>query len=99
MTGLSRWPVSDGDPTCHFQPSRLLTVTALLKRPAYLSQSRFFLGVLGIGVASAFFVWLLAGWFKWMPSLVDFFGVEGLRTPAAITVGALLLAAISLWEW
>lgn len=74
-------------------------MTVLFKRPAYISQFRFFMGVLGISVASAFFVWLLAGWFEWMPGLVDFFGVEGLRTPAAITVGALLIAAIAFWEY
>ena len=74
-------------------------MTALLKRPVYLGQFRFYLGVLGILVAVAFFVWLLAGWFDWVPSLVDVFGVEGLRTPAAITVGALLMAAIAFWEY
>jgi hypothetical protein len=74
-------------------------VTAILKRPAYLSQFRFYLGVLGILVAVAFFVWLLAGWLDWVPSLVAVFGVEGLRTPAAITVGALLMAAIAFWEY
>jgi hypothetical protein len=74
-------------------------VTALFKRPAYLSQLRFSLGLVGILVAAVFFVWLLAGWFDWMPSLVAVFGVEGLRTPAAITVGALLMAAIAFWEY
>ena len=74
-------------------------MTALLKRPAYLSQFRFSLGVLGILVAVAFFIWLLAGWFDWVPGLVAVFGVEGLRTPAAITVGALLMSAIAFWEY
>lgn len=74
-------------------------MTEFFKRPAYLSQFRFFLGVLSTVVASAFFVWLLAGWFEWVPGLVDVFGVEGLRTPATITVGALLVAAIAFWEF
>ena len=69
------------------------------KRPAYLSQFRFFLGVLGALLASVFFVWLLAGWLGWVPGLVAVFGVEGLRTPAAITVGALLIAAVAFWEF
>jgi len=73
-------------------------VTAIFKRPADLSRLRFSLGVLGIVVAAAFFVWLLAGWLGWMPSMVDVFGVAGMRTPAAITVAALLLAAIAFWE-
>lgn len=73
-------------------------MTAIFKRPADLSRLRFSLGVLGIVVAAAFFVWLLAGWLGWMPSMVDVFGVAGMRTPAAITVAALLLAAIAFWE-
>ena len=73
-------------------------MTALFERPAYLSRLRFSLGVVGIVVAAAFFTWLLAGWFEWVPSMVDVFGVAGMRTPAAITVAALLLAAISFWE-
>jgi len=73
-------------------------VTALFKRPAYLSRLRFSLGVLGIMVAVAFFVWFLTGWLEWVPSLVEVFGVEGLRTPAVITVGALLIVAIAFWE-
>ena len=71
-------------------------MTALFQRPAYLSRLRFSLGVLGIVVAAAFFVWLLAGWLGWVPDMVDVFGVAGMRTPAAITVAALLLVAISL---
>jgi hypothetical protein len=74
-------------------------MTALFERPAYLGRLRFSLGVLGIVVASAFFVWMLAGWFGWVPSMVAVFGVEGLRTPASITVGALLIAAIAFWEY
>lgn len=71
---------------------------ALFDRPADLSRLRFSLGVLGIVVAAVFFVWLLAGWLGWVTSMVDVFGVAGVRTPAAITVGALLLAAIAFWE-
>jgi len=74
-------------------------VTALFERSAYLSRLRFSLGVLGIVVAVAFFFWLLAGWLEWVPSMVDVFGMAGMRTPAAITVAALLLAAIAFWEY
>ena len=73
-------------------------MTALFERPAYLSRLRFSLGVLGMVVAAAFFVWLLAGWLEWVPGMVDVFGVAGMRTPAAITVAALLLAALSFHE-
>jgi len=57
------------------------------------------MGVLGIVVAAAFFVWLLAGWFECVPSLVAVYGVEGLRTPATIAVGTLLMAAVAFREF
>lgn len=71
---------------------------ALFQQPANLNRLRLTLGLLGVVVAAAFLVWLLAGWLGWVPGMVDVFGVEGLRTPAAITVAALLLAALSFWE-
>ena len=71
---------------------------ALFQRPANLNRLRLSLGLLGVTVAAAFLVWLIAGWFGWVPGMVDVFGVEGMRTPAAITVAALLLAAFSFWE-
>ena len=73
-------------------------MTALFERPRQLNRVRLSLGLLGVVVASVFFIWLLAGWLGWMPSMVDMFGVEGMRTPAAISVAALLLAAASFWE-
>ena len=73
-------------------------MSTLFERPAHLNRTRLFLGVLGTVVATAFLVWLLAGWLGWVPDMVEVFGVAGLRTPAAITVAALLLAAGSFWE-
>ena len=73
-------------------------MTALFERPRQLNRVRLSLGLLGVVVASVFFIWLLAGWLGWMPSMVDMFGIEGMRTPAAISVAALLLAAVSFWE-
>ena len=51
---------------------------ALFKTPANLSRLRFFTGVLGILVAVSFFIWLLAGWLGWVPSMVAVFGVARL---------------------
>jgi len=56
------------------------------------------IGVLGVSVAAAFFIWLLIGWFGWVPTMVDVFGVAGIRTPASITVAGLLLAAIAFYD-
>jgi hypothetical protein len=82
-----------------FNKSRHVSVTALFELPGGLGRLRLSLGVVGIVVASAFLAWMLAGWLGWMPSMVAVFGVEGLRTPASITVGALLIAAIAFWEY
>jgi hypothetical protein len=56
------------------------------------------IGTLGIMTALPFFVWFTLGWVEIVPSMVDTFGVEGLRTPAAVTVGGLLLAAIGFYD-
>ena len=56
------------------------------------------IGMTGIALASIFPVWLLLGWIGWLPSMVDLFGVEGMRTPASFTVGGLMIAAIAFWD-
>jgi hypothetical protein len=56
------------------------------------------LGYLGVVIALPFFVWLPLGFLKSVPSLVDVFGVPGLRIPAAFTVAGLLIAAIGFWD-
>lgn len=63
-----------------------------------MGRLRASIGVVGATVAAAFFAWLLIGWFGWVPTMVEVFGVAGMRTPASITVAGLLLAAISFWE-
>jgi hypothetical protein len=63
-----------------------------------IGPTRTFLGVAGALTAAFFFIWLLIGWFGWAPSLVEVFGVAGIRTPASITVAGLLLAAIAFWD-
>jgi hypothetical protein len=80
-------------PRSHGHRAGIIQVS--LVNASCLSPWRLSLGVLGIVVATAFFMWLLVGWVGWMPTMVDVFGVEGLRTPAAITVAALLTAAIA----
>lgn len=56
------------------------------------------LGLLGILASFPFFAWLPLGWLEVVPSMVDTFGIEGLRTPAAITVAGLLMAAIGFYD-
>ncbi|MDX1626123.1 MAG: hypothetical protein R3323_06385 [Wenzhouxiangellaceae bacterium] len=52
----------------------------------------------GLAVAAPFFAWALLGLLPPVPSIVDVFGVDGVRTPAAITIFGLLLAAIGFHE-
>jgi hypothetical protein len=57
------------------------------------------LGWAGVLMAIPFFVWVPVAWVGLVPSMVDVFGVVGLRTPASITIGGLLLAAIGFHKF
>ena len=52
------------------------------------------LGWLGVVLALPFFIWAPLALIAPLPSMIDVFGVVGLRIPASITVAGLLLAAI-----
>ncbi len=56
------------------------------------------LGLMGAAAALPFFAWLPLGLLDSVPSMVEVFGVPGLRIPASIAVGGLLLAAIGFYE-
>lgn len=59
---------------------------------------RLFVGYLGVMVALPVFIWLLIGLVPAVPSMVDVFGIPGLRWPASVAVAGLLMAAIGFWE-
>ncbi len=56
------------------------------------------LGIVGAAAALPFFAWAPLGLLESVPSMVDVFGVPGLRIPASIVVGGLLLAAVGFHE-
>lgn len=56
------------------------------------------LGYIGVLMALPFFLWLPLGFLDAVPSMIDIFGIPGLRIPAAITVAGLLIAAIGFWD-
>jgi hypothetical protein len=56
-------------------------------------------GWTGVLMAVPFFVWVPVAWVGLVPSMVDVFGMVGLRTPASITIGGLLLAAIGFHDF
>jgi hypothetical protein len=51
-------------------------------------------GLLGLAISVPFFLWVPLGFIGLTPSLIDVFGLVGLRFPAAVTIAGLLLAAI-----
>jgi len=72
---------------------KAIDMTSVWKRRLFRT-----LGALGVLAAFTFLAWFALGWIDAVPSLTDTFGVAGLRTPAAITVGGLLLAAIGFYD-
>jgi len=51
-------------------------------------------GWVGVVVATPFFVWVPLGFTSFIPSMIDVFGIVGVRIPAAVTIAGLLLAAV-----
>jgi hypothetical protein len=55
-------------------------------------------GWLGVIIAAPFFLWVPLGFTGLIPSMIDVFGMVGLRIPAAVTIAGLLLAAIGFHQ-
>lgn len=54
----------------------------------------FLAGWVGVIIATPFFLWVPLGFTGLAPSMIDVFGVVGLRIPAGVTIAGLLLAAV-----
>lgn len=52
------------------------------------------LRVLGIAMALPFFIWLPLGLIPSIPSIIDVFGIDGLKFPTSVLIAGLMLAAI-----
>jgi len=52
------------------------------------------LRILGILMAVPFFIWVPLGFVPSIPSIIDVFGMDGLKLPTGIVIGGLMLAAI-----
>jgi hypothetical protein len=48
----------------------------------------------GICMALPFFIWVPLGFIPSIPSVIDVFGLAGLKIPTSIVIGGLLMAAI-----
>ena len=55
--------------------------------------------LLGICMVLPFFTWLAIGWLPGIPSIIEVFGVNGLKIPAGIVIAGLLLAAIGFEDF
>ncbi len=55
-------------------------------------------GWVGVCVATPFFLWAPLGYVGLIPSMIDVFGIVGLRIPAGVTIAGLLLAAVGFYE-
>lgn len=51
-------------------------------------------GWVGVVVATPFFLWVPLGFTGLIPSMIEVFGIVGLRIPAAVTIAGLLVAAV-----
>jgi hypothetical protein len=69
-----------------------------IREPGGFKRFRLALGIVGCTMALFFFAWLLLGLLPGIPSMVEVFGMSGMRTPASITIAGLLLAAIGFFE-
>jgi hypothetical protein len=58
-----------------------------------------FVGITGVTVASSMMIWFLAGLTELVPSMIDVFGIPGLRFPAGIAISGLLAASIGFNEF
>ena len=62
------------------------------------SRYRRLLGWFGLGLALPFFIWVLLWWLGVAPSMIEVFGVTGIRIPASVTIAGLLFAAVGFYE-
>jgi len=54
--------------------------------------------VAGLLLAIPVFLWFLLGLLGFVPSIVDIFGPDGVKIPAAVVVAGLLIAALGFWD-
>jgi hypothetical protein len=55
--------------------------------------------IVGILMALPFFIWLPLGLLTSVPSMIDVFGMQGLRIPTGIVIGGLVLAAFGFEDF
>jgi hypothetical protein len=56
------------------------------------------IGYVGLAIAAPFFLWVPLGLTGLVPSMIDVFGIVGLRFPASFTIAGLLLSAVGFHQ-
>lgn len=69
------------------------------KDRALLDTAKKIARILGISMAAPMFLWLLIGFIPLVPSIVDVFGMNGLRIPTGVVIGGLMLAAFGFEDF
>jgi hypothetical protein len=59
-----------------------------------LLRIRYLTGVVGLITAILMLIWLITSLLGLTVSIIDIFGIEGVRIPAGIAIGGLMLAAV-----
>ena len=65
----------------------------VMQRPNFV-KLRILVGSFGLIVAILMLIWLITSLLGLTVSIIDVFGMEGLRIPAGIAIAGLLLAAV-----
>ena len=55
--------------------------------------------VVGVILVLPFFIWMPLSLVTTIPSMIDIFGMDGLRTPTGIVIGGLMLAAFGFEDF
>lgn len=55
--------------------------------------------ILGIVMALPFFLWLPLGLLPGVPTIIEVFGMDGLRYPTGMVIGGLVLAAFGFEDY
>jgi hypothetical protein len=69
------------------------------QRSSHLDTVKKVARVLGIVIAASFCIWLIVGVIPVVPSIIDVFGMGGLRVPTGIVIGGLMLAAFGFADF
>ncbi len=82
-----------------FRANSAKTGIYLNSQSTHVAAVKRVLRVLGISLALPVFIWLPLGLIPSIPSIIDVFGVTGLKVPSSIVIGGLLLAAIGFEDF